>query len=298
MSNPLVTLAMPSYQHEAYVRDALRSAFVQSYSPLEILISDDGSTDRTFAIIEEEAARYRGPHKLVVRRNEKNIGPAPHGNLMMDIAQGEFIVVAATDDVSHPDRVKKMVEVWRDKKVSLVTCNAIVIDGSGTSAQRYFIGPERSRDVSLEALARDGSIVTCFGAGMGWDRALYSRFGKLPLSLSTADILLPFRAGLLGGNHFLDEPLLKFRIHRTSSGLSQQLEGASPIRQAEIWEEIGFTHASHTVVMLEELSRFISENGSTERLGQVAGLLYGSLHRFTKQWAEARARLQTVRAAA
>src|SRR5215212_7155005 len=97
---PLVTFALFAYNQERFIAEAVRGALSQTYSPLEIIISDDGSTDRTFEIIEGEVAGYAGPHEIRLNRIEQNIGWGAHINLVMEMVKGKLIVVAAGDDVS------------------------------------------------------------------------------------------------------------------------------------------------------------------------------------------------------
>ena len=75
---PLITFALFAYNQERFIREAVAGAFSQTYSPLEIILSDDCSSDRTFEIIQEMTAGYEGPHKVILNRNEKN--PPPFGN--------------------------------------------------------------------------------------------------------------------------------------------------------------------------------------------------------------------------
>ena len=56
---PLVTFALFAYNQERYIREAVEGAFAQTYEPLEIILSDDCSTDRTFEIMQEMVANYR-----------------------------------------------------------------------------------------------------------------------------------------------------------------------------------------------------------------------------------------------
>ena len=69
---PLVSMIITAYNQEGYIRATIEGAFSQTYEPLEIVMSDDCSPDGTFAIMEEMAAAYSGPHKLVLNRNPKN----------------------------------------------------------------------------------------------------------------------------------------------------------------------------------------------------------------------------------
>ena len=83
--NPLVSFLLFTYNHEKYVKYALESAINQDYSPLEIIISDDHSTDETYQIIEEIIKKYKGKNKIILNRMEKNIGVGAHINKIIKI---------------------------------------------------------------------------------------------------------------------------------------------------------------------------------------------------------------------
>ena len=75
---PMVTICMGTYNQEEYVRDSVRGLLSQTYTPLEIVISDDCSKDHTWEIILEEVENYRksgGEHKIVLNRNAHNLPP-------------------------------------------------------------------------------------------------------------------------------------------------------------------------------------------------------------------------------
>ena len=113
---PLVTISMLTYNQEKYVRESVRGLLSQTYEPLEIVISDDHSTDRTWDIINEEIDAYKasgGIHKnIVLNRNEKNLGIARHCNVTSKMKHGALIVSNAGDDISFPNRVERIVEEW------------------------------------------------------------------------------------------------------------------------------------------------------------------------------------------
>src|SRR5260370_42237196 len=68
-SKPLLTFAVAGFNQESFIREAVEAAFAQTYAPLEIVLSDDCSEDRTFEIMCEMAKAYRGPHRVVLNRN-------------------------------------------------------------------------------------------------------------------------------------------------------------------------------------------------------------------------------------
>src|SRR5260370_29744892 len=107
-----VTLFLYAFNQEAYIEEACRAALAQTYSPLEIMFSDDCSSDKTFTIMSEIASHYSGPHTVLLNRNETNLGLIGHVNKSFELSSGELIVAAAGDDISLPDRVSEIVDAY------------------------------------------------------------------------------------------------------------------------------------------------------------------------------------------
>ncbi len=113
MKKPLVSFCLFTYNQEEFIKDALIGAFTQTYSPLEIIVSDDCSSDNTFEIIQTVVSQYKGEHKVIINRNKTNLGIRKHWNkLTLEIAKGTIIVAAAGDDVSLPNRVERSVQLF------------------------------------------------------------------------------------------------------------------------------------------------------------------------------------------
>jgi len=138
-ARPLVTFAVIAYKQERFVREAVEGAFAQTYRPLEIILSDDCSPDRTFEIMQEMAAAYDGPHRVRLNRNERNLGLASHFNNILSAASGEILVISAGDDISGPSRVEISVPPFlADPGVSFVETQfrPIQADGSPVSGSK------------------------------------------------------------------------------------------------------------------------------------------------------------------
>ncbi len=115
-AKPLITFALFAYNQEKYIREALNGVFAQTYTPLQIILSDDCSSDKTFEIMELEAKKYtsdNNANKVIVNRNPENLGIGGHINKVMSLAEGDLIVVAAGDDISLPERVETIYSVWK-----------------------------------------------------------------------------------------------------------------------------------------------------------------------------------------
>jgi len=92
---PLVTFVIITYNQQAYIGAALEAAFAQTYSPLAIEVSDDGSSDATFALTQALCEAYRGPHQVMCTRNAQNMGLVSHVEFVNRRAAGEVIVICA-----------------------------------------------------------------------------------------------------------------------------------------------------------------------------------------------------------
>lgn len=98
--SPLVTVIIPAYNAEQYIRRAIESILNQTYSHLEILIADDGSSDDTKDII----SIYKDS-RIKVLHNLFNSGNIVTSNKLFKAAQGTYITIQDADDWSHPDRI-------------------------------------------------------------------------------------------------------------------------------------------------------------------------------------------------
>jgi glycosyltransferase involved in cell wall biosynthesis len=211
--HPLVTVGFVTYAQERYVRDALRSVLAQTYSPLQIVVSDDASPDRTFDIVSEELRAYRGGHEILLNRNATNLG-IRHFDRLMELAKGDLIVAAHGDDLSHPERVARLVETWRASGASVVASNGTRIGEDGQELGAL-VKSDAPRTLTALDLATKGWSWWLFGGGLAWERRVFDVFDPLnpDQSAITMDWVVPFRAALLGGIARIDEPLVQIRLH-------------------------------------------------------------------------------------
>ena len=263
----LISVILLCFNHERYVEEALDSLFAQTYAPLDIIVVDDCSTDRSAELIEARLAKHVGASSVRFVRTPRNmVHPIP---AVIDAVRGSFVIIASADDIMLPTMIKEMAATWRAKAVSLVTANAIYIDENSRPLDRTFRNLEAPADDSFETLARDGSNACCFGAAMGFDRAILETFGWPPTDfLGASDIVLPFYAYLLKGAVFLNKPLLKYRVHSGNSSGSLLAERSAGEAQLLVHERNLGCHLAHAVFFLEELDRLRGQ--SSEQFGEIA----------------------------
>jgi len=104
--HPLVSVIIPCYNGASYIRQALDSISMQTYTHLEILVLDDGSTDDSYRIIQECS---RKDDRIKVIRHERNERLIATLNKGIALARGKYIARMDADDIALPDRIEKQV---------------------------------------------------------------------------------------------------------------------------------------------------------------------------------------------
>jgi glycosyltransferase involved in cell wall biosynthesis len=116
--NPLVSILIPAYNAEKWIADTLRSAIAQTWPYKEIIVVDDGSTDRTV----EVARRFASKQVVVV--SKENHGAAAARNDALRLSQGDYIQWLDADDILAPDKIERQLRALReiDGKPVLLSC--------------------------------------------------------------------------------------------------------------------------------------------------------------------------------
>ena len=221
MNKPLITFALIAHNHEQFIKEAVKGAFAQTYSPLEIILSDDHSSDETLHIMRNLAATYKGPHLVVINANEANLGTAPaHVNRIMELAKGELIVIASGDDISIAERTQITYYAWEQssRQAAMIHSRVIAVNERGEIIKGFHDYQGASRNsiyskerLSLERYVRDLPVI--YGCTCAWSPRVFSTFGPLPNGLVQEDCAIALRALAIGPIVFIDRPLVKYRLH-------------------------------------------------------------------------------------
>lgn len=125
-SHPLVSVIIPCYNAEKYVDSAVRSIINQTYKNLEIIVTDDCSTDGTFAILKKFATE---DSRIKLYKNEINLKIVKTLNKMVQLAKGKYIARMDADDISLPNRIEKQVEFLEENPdIAFCGTNAFIIN--------------------------------------------------------------------------------------------------------------------------------------------------------------------------
>lgn len=225
---PLVTFAVFAYNQEKYIREAVEGAFSQTYSPLEIILSDDCSSDRTFEIMDEMAREYVGPHLVKVRRNRFNVGTALHVQYAFDESSGRLFVLAAGDDISMPERVKKLIAAWEAAGFP----EGAVHSGRETFRDGQIIAQMPAKRNGFTGRELEGTAkaqwLPAAAPTCAYTRGIFERFAPLMAGGIIEDAPLFLRVALIGQFVACDEPLMRQRLHDENTGTGYSV--ATPAR--------------------------------------------------------------------
>ena len=191
-----------TYNQEKYVREAVCSVLNQTYDNLEVIISDDCSSDNTWEIVESEVEIYRqnsGLHtRIILNRNKVNLGVARHFELLMSKSHGEIVVAQAGDDRSLPARVEHIVDAYNENPDATLFCHkAVYIDDAGHRTK---------------AGAVSTSAYMPLGALMAYSSRTYTEFGPIVERDAFEDDVYARRAEMLGREVQVHEVLLEYRV--------------------------------------------------------------------------------------
>lgn len=222
MNSPKVSVVVPAYNHERFVRAAVESALSQGGDELEVIVIDDGSTDRTGEVvqaIQDGRLRY-------VRQSNQDAYNALNNGLRM--ARGEYLAILNSDDLYVPGRLARLMAESQRTGAQFLFTHVEPIDENDRPirpGEHYWhIWHERNR----QFLRQYGDLYTAFLRGnlmvttsnVFMTRRVYETVGDFAPLRYLHDYDYIFRVMLAFPRHVLyleDEVLLKYRIHRAST---------------------------------------------------------------------------------
>lgn len=204
MSKPLVTVFIAAYNAELYIKSSLESILNQTYENLEILIIDDGSTDRTCEII-----KNYNDKRIKLVNNKCNQGLPYTRNKALELFKGEYFATLDADDIAIPYRIEKQVEfLEKNKNIDVITSDYKVFSKK-FSKNIHINKTKENIKISLIfgcCLCNSTSIIRksslekfsikynqkCF---IAQDYEIWTQFSKLGNIYNMSEVLLKYRIG-------------------------------------------------------------------------------------------------------
>lgn len=202
-----VVFARDKAHHAWAVEKCVRSAFAQTYAPMEIVLSDQGSTDGTLELFQRLAAEYQGPNTVRVLscpRTERRgmAGLNDHLAWLHAELDCELFVASAADDYAAPERTAVIVEAFERTGADMVGTSMLIEDPAGKQPLRRSAF-QKAGWVSVTECVTDRVGGSCAPA---WRRSLWERLEPIP-PLGSPDVWMPPVAAALGGLWYVNQPL-------------------------------------------------------------------------------------------
>lgn len=270
---PLATFVLVTYNQENFVREAVEGVLAQTYSPLEIILSDDCSSDSTFAIMEEMAAAYRGPHSVRAVRTPRNLGIIQHVLSRGREAQGEIVVMGAGDDISMPNRVARLVEAFTPDVGAAYSLSDLIDEHSQLIREGIERGirPQSFDDMIARAMCLKGDP-SHVRVTQGSTAAYRAELFHAPISENrrpyTEEMVLCFYCHLLGMRvELVRESLVAYREH---SGAITNIPDSQRQAQARLPEAVARKTRQTNMEMFLDFHHIACEKDSDGRIDRSA----------------------------
>ena len=207
---PRVSVLMPVYNGQRYIAEAVESILQQTFGDFELLITDDGSQDRSLKILQS----YASKDSRIRLRSQPNQGLTCTLNDMIRETRGEYIAILEHDDIALPNRLADEV-TFLDQHPEVVCVGGAqdLIDEAGRFLTCLQL-PQTNAEIQQAALAGHGSI--CHPAAMIRRTALLEVGGYNETMDLAEDLDLWLRLGEIGELANLPQPVIRYRLHSTS----------------------------------------------------------------------------------
>lgn len=255
-----ISVVMPLYNAEAYVKKTIDSILQQTYSDFEIIVVNDASTDRSAEIVREMAKK---DSRIRLYSNAQNRGIAYTRNRAIELSQGEFIAIMDDDDLAPDYRLKDEVEFLENNShIDIVAGNTCIIDENDNVIGMF--APVIRNPKLVKAYLMLGNII---GNSTTMIRREFIERYKIRYKdnmYGTEDYRFWAECSLHGNISASDKVMLYWRKHNNESNkVKDSIERLQVIQNTQrfLLEEYGFSFSSDEY---ELLFRIFAEEGKVE----------------------------------
>lgn len=191
---------------ERTVQRAAESLLAQTYSPMEIVFSDQCSKDQTAGILKNCEMGYDGPNTISLLRCPLDgrrgiIGLNDHMRWVHSVLDADLVISASADDINHPDRAAKVVEAFKSNNAAYVLTRMKFTTEGAVVHETPSPGKSGYLSFAQNVVSQMG-----FSCGGAWTMDLWKKYGPMR-GIEAPDLILPAMAALDGGLYLVDEVL-------------------------------------------------------------------------------------------
>ena len=209
--NTKVSFIIAAYNAEKYIKESIDSCLTQDYNNIEICITDDGSTDKTWEIISEYSKNFSNVH---IYRFKKNLGKVQAYNNSFEMSSGHYVAIMSADDICPKDRISKSIKILKEEHVDFV-CGALAIF-TENKLNTGSLTPAVSQHLVPEKLFRKNIV---YGGTVLATKTCLSSCFPIPHNLVSEDWWIPLRTSLKFKLFYTSSVLLRYRIHLTNASI-------------------------------------------------------------------------------
>lgn len=229
-ANPLVSIIIDNYNYAQFLGDAIDSALAQTYPHTEVIVVDDGSTDRSREVI----AGYGDRITAIVKTNG---GQASAFNVGFVASNGHIVVLLDADDYLMRDALEEVVPLFSDREVSKAHWPMRVVDENGLESGPLFPAAELPDGDFRDFVRSSGPthLLSAPNSGNAWARWFLNELFPLPEELyrNGCDTCLFEAAPFFGVIRSIETPLTCYRQHEANDHVAFTVE-------AKVARELGF----------------------------------------------------------
>lgn len=247
---PKLTVLMPVYNGEKFLKNSIESVLNQSFSDYEFIIIDDKSKDNTPGIV----SSYKDS-RIRFTYNKENLGQMETLNVGIKMAQGEYVARMDQDDTSLGERFRKEVEILDElKEVGIVYSDSHIIDESGKRRQRtLFDFTKPPEKFELNTFLKRNFIA---GNTVMIRRRAFDEIGLFnPIYRIAAEYDLFLRLVQKYGVYRIGEPLAEYRVHGKNSSKDMEKNVKEAIEILEKFGQ-GLKEKTTKIALNQAISRY------------------------------------------
>lgn len=251
--NVAISVVMPAYNSEKYIKDSILSVLKQRYSNFELLVIDDGSTDRTENIVTQimqEDAR------VILHKLPCNQGVSVARNYGVSMANGEWIAFLDSDDCWAPQKLEKQLELAKLCQSEFLFTGSAFMDENGKLVRYMLSVPEKIRYCDL----LKQNLISCSSVLIKKNLIQQYPMQSLNIHEDYVTWLQILRDGTIA--HGVNLPLLIYRIHSLSKS-GNKLKAAR--MNYNSYRYVGLNLRESVYYMLQYMVRSLIKYGKIER---------------------------------
>ena len=205
MNDPLISIVIPTFNQAEFLEETVKSVLEQNYRRFELIVVNDGSTDRTSDILRKYS-------NYIQQIDQQNKGQAAALNAGWKLSRGKLLGYISSDDILENSALEVLVSAWKKNPDAVV----IYPDYKIINRTGRIIKIVRTPDYKESLLRRD--LICPIGPGALFDRDIFDRRGGWDVRLrQIPDVEFWFRASELGQFIRVKESLARSRIHSGST---------------------------------------------------------------------------------